>query len=101
MLKNVKPFYSTPLGSAYLGDSLELMKYLPDSCVNLILTSPPFALTRKKEYGNKSADEYIDWFLVFAREFKRILTDDGSFVLDLGGVICPGIRLEAFISLNF
>ena len=79
------PVYSTTLGKAYLGDSLELMKCLPNESANLVLTSPPFALTSKKEYGNKDADEYVDWILPFTSEIKRILTGDGSFVLDLGG----------------
>lgn len=84
------PMYSTTLGKAYLGDSLELMKCLPSESVNLVLTSPPFALTSKKEYGNKNADEYVDWILPFTSEIKRILTEDGSFVLDLGGTYLPG-----------
>ena len=49
------------------------------------MTSPPFALQRKKEYGNKDESEYIDWLAEFARLVHRKLTDDGSFVLDLGG----------------
>lgn len=84
------PYYRTEQGEAYLGDSLHLMKELPQKSVNLIVTSPPFALTRKKEYGNKSAEEYVDWFLGFAREFHRILVDDGSLVIDLGGAYLPG-----------
>jgi site-specific DNA-methyltransferase (cytosine-N4-specific) len=84
------PFYQTDCGSAYLGDSLELMKHLEDDSVNLILTSPPFALTSKKEYGNKSEDEYVEWFLQFANEFKRILKPDGSLVIDLGGAYLSG-----------
>ena len=83
------PYYTCRYGGAYLGDSLELIKYVEDSSVNLILTSPPFALTRKKEYGNESSERYIDWFLPFAHEFRRVLTDDGSFVLDLGGAYLP------------
>jgi len=66
------------------------MKKLVDKSINLILTSPPFALTRKKEYGNKEADEYVEWFLPFAREFKRLLADDGSLIVDLGGAYLPG-----------
>jgi site-specific DNA-methyltransferase (cytosine-N4-specific) len=89
MLKK-KPFFKTDLGNAYLGDSLELMKGLKDNSINLILTSPPFALTSQKAYGNKVEDEYIEWFLKFAKEFKRIITDDGSFVVDLGGAYLPG-----------
>lgn len=89
-LADVAPYYTQTYGSAYLGDSLDLMKYVPDGSVNLVLTSPPFALTRKKEYGNERSEDYIAWFLPFASEFRRILTDDGSFVLDLGGAYLPG-----------
>jgi site-specific DNA-methyltransferase (cytosine-N4-specific) len=86
----LKPLYETDFGQAYLGNSLELMKQLPNSSVNLILTSPPFALTRQKEYGNKLEQEYIDWFLQFSKEFYRLLKDDGSLVIDLGGAYLPG-----------
>jgi len=86
----VKPYYQTDLGAAYLGDSLTLMSHLPDKSISLILTSPPFALTRTKEYGNKSAEEYVEWFLEFAHHFKRLLKDDGSLVIDLGGAYLPG-----------
>lgn len=79
------PFYSTGLGSAYLADSLELLKALPSSSVNAVITSPPYALHFKKEYGNVAKREYVEWFLPFAREIHRILTDDGSFVLNIGG----------------
>jgi site-specific DNA-methyltransferase (cytosine-N4-specific) len=49
------------------------------------MTSPPYALHFKKEYGNKSKDEYVDWFLEFGREIHRVLKDTGSFVLNIGG----------------
>ena len=85
-----EPYYQQAFGAAYLGDSLDLMRELEPQSVNLILTSPPFALTRKKEYGNASADEYIEWFMPFAREFRRLLAKDGSLVVDLGGAYLPG-----------
>jgi len=84
------PLYTQKYGKAYLGDALEIIKEIPDNSINLILTSPPFALTRKKEYGNESAEKYIEWFIPFADEFKRVLADTGSFVLDLGGAYLPG-----------
>ncbi|MBE9050605.1 site-specific DNA-methyltransferase [Nostocales cyanobacterium LEGE 11386] len=84
------PYYAQNFGKAYLGDSLEILKYIDENSINLILTSPPFALTRKKAYGNESAEKYIEWFLPFAYEFKRILSENGSFVLDLGGAYLPG-----------
>lgn len=84
------PYYETGYGQAFLGDSLEIMERLPDNSVNLILTSPPFALTRQKEYGNKQEQDYIDWFMEFSKEFYRLLTPDGSLVIDLGGAYLPG-----------
>jgi len=80
-----KPLYETSFGKAYVGDARDLLKSLPDESVNLVLTSPPFALQRQKEYGNLDQDEYVDWLMSFTVEVKRILKRDGSFVLDLGG----------------
>ena len=90
LMRGMEPFYETSAGAAYLGDSRELLKALPDGCVNLAFTSPPYALHFKKEYGNVSKAEYVDWFLPFAREIHRVLTDDGSFVLNIGGSWNPG-----------
>lgn len=85
------PAYSTDLGAAYCGDSRELLAQLPDNSVNLVMTSPPFALLREKSYGNKDQAEYIDWLVDFARQVKRVLKPDGSFVLDLGGAYQRGV----------
>jgi len=84
-LANFKPIYSTEKGDAYCTDSIEILKSLRDSSINLVLTSPPFALRRKKSYGNVSAEKYGDWIWPFAEEIRRILKYDGSFVLDIGG----------------
>lgn len=84
------PAYLTNSGAAYCGDSLELLAKLPDSSVNLVLTSPPFALQREKEYGNKAQADYVAWLAQFAKLVHRKLKDDGSFVLDLGGAYEPG-----------
>jgi site-specific DNA-methyltransferase (cytosine-N4-specific) len=80
-----KPYYATEQGAAYLGDALELLKLLPSRSVNLIMTSPPFALNRKKAYGNVDSNNYIKWFMPFAKEFWRVLKDDGSLVIHIGG----------------
>jgi site-specific DNA-methyltransferase (cytosine-N4-specific) len=78
-------FYQTPSGAAFLGDSRAVMADIPDNSINLIFTSPPYALHFKKEYGNVSKEDYVLWFLGFAKEMHRILTEDGSFVLNIGG----------------
>jgi len=85
LIKGQQALYRTEFGAAYVGNSLDLMAKLPDGSVNLVLTSPPYALEFKKSYGNVTKDEYVEWFLPFAREVFRLLPDDGSFVLNIGG----------------
>ncbi len=86
----MSPAYRTHLGAAYLGDSLALLKSLPDESINLVLTSPPFALQREKEYGNQSQANYVQWLSEFASIVYQKLKPDGSFVLDLGGAYEKG-----------
>ncbi len=92
LLKGLKysPHYTTDLGKAYVGDSADLLKRLPDDSIALVVTSPPFALRRKKNYGNVEAEEYVGWFRQFASEVLRVLRDDGSFVVEIGGAWMPG-----------
>ncbi len=85
MTPRLIPAYTTHLGRAYHGDALDVLRRLPADSVALVMTSPPFALRRQKAYGNVEAAEYVEWFWPFAREIHRVLRDDGSFVLDLGG----------------
>lgn len=82
---DAKPLYSTSHGSCFVGDARQLMTRLPDKSIRLVVTSPPYALHFKKEYGNVEKSGYVEWFLPFAREIRRVLTDDGSFVLNIGG----------------
>lgn len=94
----MRPFYETALGKAYLGDALEVMRHFPSESINLIITSPPFPLTfqKKKPYGTVSIGDFLSWFLPFADEWKRLLTDDGSLVIDIGGVWNKGIPTRSF-----
>lgn len=84
------PAYTTSLGAAFCGDSLHLLAQLPDNSINLVITSPPFALQRQKDYGNTSQLEYVTWFGQFARLVYQKLTPDGSFIVDLGGAYTKG-----------
>lgn len=86
----VTPLYKTYYGEAYVGDALTLLGYLPNDSIDLVITSPPFALQRQKEYGNVEQDEYVDWLLSFTPEVKRVIKKTGSFVLDLGGAYRRG-----------
>lgn len=83
--------YHSDLGSAYQGDSRELLRELPDESIDLIVTSPPFALQHQKEYGNENLEEYNDWFMEFAHEARRVLQPHGSLVIEIGGAFERGI----------
>ena len=82
----VQTYHSTRLGAMLCGDSLgHLFNGAEEASVDLIVTSPPFGLVRKKTYGNEDAHLYCDWFRPFAEGFRRVLKDSGSLVIDIGG----------------
>ncbi|MGO8943849.1 MAG: DNA-methyltransferase [Syntrophobacteraceae bacterium] len=83
-------YHQTPLGRIWLGDGLEVLDSLKQDSVNLIMTSPPFGLVRKKDYGNVDATDYVHWFRPFGKAFKRVLKNNGSLVIDIGGSWIPG-----------
>jgi DNA modification methylase len=99
-IENATPSYFTAHGAAYVGDSLDLLAKLPDNSVNLVMTSPPFALQRQKEYGNLDQHDYIGWFLDFARLVHRKLRDDGSFVIDFGGAYMKGVPVRSLYNFR-
>lgn len=76
--------YGTHLGAQIVGDSLGLLALLPEESVDLIVTSPPFALLRKKSYGNEEQSAYVQWLAGFGKAALRVLRPTGSLVLDLG-----------------
>lgn len=92
--------YKTSLGSAVCGDSRRLLTTLADDSVNLVITSPPFALQRQKSYGNVDQDEYVEWLLDFARLIHKKLRPDGSFVIDLGGAYVKGFPVRSLYNFR-
>ncbi|TCM73512.1 DNA methyltransferase [Rhodovulum steppense] len=89
--KLLRPFLKTDHGQVFWGDSRSyLFSKAEENSVDLIMTSPPFGLVRKKSYGNEDADRYCDWFRPFAEGFHRVLKDTGSLVIDIGGAWVPG-----------
>jgi DNA modification methylase len=82
--------FRTRLGEAVAGDSLDFLDSIEAGSVDLVMTSPPFALLRKKTYGNADQAEYVDWLCQFAPSIHRILKPTGSYVIDLGGAYQRG-----------
>jgi site-specific DNA-methyltransferase (adenine-specific)/site-specific DNA-methyltransferase (cytosine-N4-specific) len=65
------------------GDCLERMKEIPDSSVDLIVTSPPYADRRKSTYGGLNQSMYNEWFIPIVKEMKRVLKDSGSIFINI------------------
>lgn len=75
-----------------LGDCLEILPTLPDHCVDLIVTSPPYADQRKNTYGGINADHYVEWFLPISLQLQRVLKPEGSFILNIKERVVDGER---------
>lgn len=94
------PVYSTRLGSVYHGDALDLIQELDDNSIDMVITSPPFALLRKKEYGNEEQNAYVSWLGEFARLLKPKLKDTGSLIVDLGGAYQRGMPARSLYNFK-
>ena len=94
------PLYKTDWGEAHVGDSLALLPLLPPESIDLIITSPPFGLQRRKAYGNETEDAHVEWLLRFAEPVRRVLKPSGSFVLDLGGAYQRGRPIRSLYNFR-
>jgi DNA modification methylase len=88
----IEQFLTSDIGLGYRGR------------VKLIFTSPPYPLNRKKRYGNRQGDEYVEWIADLAPKLRDLLSDDGSIVMEIGNSWNPGeptmstLALEALLS---
>lgn len=71
---------------------LNVLPLMPENVVDLVITSPPYADSRKKTYGGIPADEYVDWFLPISAELLRVLKPDGTFILNIKEGVTNGER---------
>ncbi len=74
------------------GDSLDLLPQLATNSVDLIITSPPYADSRKKTYGGVAPNKYNAWFLPIANQLKRVLKPTGTFILNIKEKVTNGER---------
>jgi len=81
------------------GDCLDILPKFPDACVDLIVTSPPYADNREKVYGGTQPDHYVEWFSPIAAELKRVLKPTGSFILNIKEKVANGERHTYVIEL--
>ncbi len=78
----LKPIYNF-INKILCGDVKEILPQIPSNSVDLIVTSPPYADKRKNVYNTIPANKYVEWFLPIANELRRVLKDNGSFVLNI------------------
>lgn len=80
------------LDSIIVGNCEQVLDALPDNCVDLIVTSPPYADQRKSTYGGISPDRYVQWFMPKADRFLRVLKPTGTFILNIKERVVDGER---------
>lgn len=81
-----------PLNQILLGDNEAVLKSFPPNSIDLIITSPPYADSRKKTYGGVHPDAYVEWFMPKAAEFQRVLKPTGTFILNIKEKVVEGER---------
>lgn len=98
------PAYSTELGVMYRGlaESMDNPEFINKykGKIDLILTSPPFPLNRKKKYGNRQGVDYINWITGFVGLFRKLLKPRGSIVIELGNAWEPGHPVMSTLALR-
>lgn len=104
MTNSINITYKTKKGKLIQGNSIELlssqMRNRLKGKVNMIITSPPFPLNNKKQYGNEKGEEYKDWFIKLAPIFSELLTEDGSLVIEIGNAWEPDRPVQSLLHLE-
>jgi DNA modification methylase len=81
--QQILPGFTLELDRIVHGDCLNVLKTFPDECIDLIVTSPPYADNRKKSYQGFPIRHYVERFLPISEQLERILKPQGSFVLNI------------------
>jgi len=81
--QQILPGFTSELGRIIHGDCLSVVSTLHEECIDLIITSPPYANNRKKSYGGVPIKHYVEWFLPISDQLKRVLKPEGSFILNI------------------
>ena len=103
MLRKLKSkvLYKTEYGKYYAGRCEDVLKSKAlTGKVQLLLTSPPFPLNNKKKYGNSNGEEYLNWFTGLAEMFAKVLTPNGSIVIELGNAWEANRPVQSLLTLQ-
>ena len=105
MVRKKEKIYSSKLGRLIYGDFIDFSTENDKitglkSKANLIITSPPFPLNKKKKYGNKTGNDYLEWFIGLAPLFSELLAEDGSLVIEIGNAWEPERPVQSLLHLE-
>jgi DNA modification methylase len=87
------------LNQIFCGDCEEVLRCLPDSCVDLIFTSPPYGNNRRSTFEGPHPNRYVEWFLPKSQQFLRVLKPTGTFILNIKERVINGERHTYVIEL--
>lgn len=83
--KEIKKYDELPLNKFICGDVLDIMKLLPDNCIHLAITSPPYNVGKNYDnhFDKMKYRDYLDWLYEVWTETKRVLVPGGRFALNI------------------
>ena len=87
------------LNKVICADCEKVLKEIPDNSIDLIITSPPYADSRRNTYGGIPPEEFVSWLLPISEQMYRILKPTGSFVLNIKEKVVNGERHTYVINL--
>ena len=93
----IEDTFSTPLGKLYNADCFDILKDMPDKSIDLIITDPPYNISRQRKFTMKgktpinldfgewdkweTQEEYLDWCKLWLAECHRVLKDTGNILV--------------------
>ena len=96
--------HPTPDNQILHGDCRALLEQVPSETVDLIVTSPPYADSRKSTYGGVAPDDYVAWFAPIGEQLQRVLKREDTFILNIKEKVVAGERhpyvLELILELR-
>jgi DNA modification methylase len=90
-----EPYYQDDVVTLWHGDSLAVLREMPDQSVDCCVTSPPYFGLRdygvEGQYGlEASPAEYVETMCALFAEVRRVLADDGTLWLNIGDSYARG-----------
>ena len=102
--QNLTIAYETKLGTAVVAKSERILSGASARAlrgtVQLVLTSPPYPLNRKKAYGNATGARYKGWLEEYAVALCKLLTADGSIVIEMGNAWEPKLPVMSTLAME-